>query len=99
MSYSLSLGSYVKFNNKPYIAIANDGKGKVKVLDVFSNSKKVVNRSNIEVMQYACTRVEHNNSSYLVTNKGYIISLTSNRVMKWDNNNGNRKAIIAKAIA
>lgn len=96
MSNQLVLGSYVKFKNQPYIAISYDGR-KVKIMDVFSNRKLVVLRSNIAVSPYVAKKVEFQGSQYLVTLKNYIISCKTNKVMQWCESDNNRKGILALA--
>ena len=61
---------------------------KIKLLDVKTNKKITMNASNVESYKrngkvVRATRVTHGNSTYLVTVKGLIISLTTNKVMKW----------------
>lgn len=76
---------------------------KVTLLDVHSNRKVTLNRSNVVRYKkngktFQARKTEWNGKEYLVTKKGLIVSLTSNRVMKWSENNGNTVAIKTKAF-
>jgi hypothetical protein len=75
---------------------------KVTLLDVKSNRKITLNRSNVvrfkkDGKTFQAHKTSYNGAEYLVTVKGTIVSLTTNRVMKWSEDNGNTVAIKTKA--
>ena len=95
----LKLGSVVIYKNKYYVAVAYDGK-MVKIMAPHRNQHKLsVLRSNVTVVPNATPmfKVAYRGSDYLVSKRGTIISLTTNRVMQWADGNGDRKAILELA--
>ena len=75
---------------------------KVTLLDVRSNRKVTLNRSNVvrfkkDGKTFQARQVSYKGAEYLVTLKGLIVSLSTNRVMKWSEDNGNAVAIKTKA--
>jgi WD40 repeat protein len=96
------IGSYVSYKEQTHVVTKLNGNETVQILNPHSekvNSKKSVLESNLDVLPYTpMTRVEFKpGEDYLVSVKGTIISLTSCKVMKWDENNGKRKQIIQLA--
>ena len=77
---------------------------KVTLLDIESNRKITLNRSNVKRFikdgkMYRCACAEVDGNNYLVTcMKQIIISLKTNRVLKWDDNHGTVKRI-KRAVA
>lgn len=55
--------------------------------------------ANLAVNQGRAVVVEHNGKKYVVNRKDQIISVTSKKEMKWGDENGDRKAILAAAHA
>ena len=53
--------------------------------------------ANLAVQQGRAVVIEHNGHTYVVNNRGQIISATSGQIMKWDEKHGIRKAIVTKA--
>lgn len=75
---------------------------KVTLLDVKTNRKVTLNRSNVvrykkDGKTFQARRTTYKGGEYLVTQKGLIVSLISNKVMKWSEDNGNTVAIKTKA--
>lgn len=90
-----------KFAGQVLIAVAYTD-SKVTLLDVHSNRKVTMNRSNVIRYKhngnfYQCKSVVYRDTEYLVTLKGLIISCKTNRVMKWSEEDGNTCAIKTKA--
>ena len=50
--------------------------------------------ANLALKQGRAVIVEYNGEEYVVNNKGQIISVATGKLMKWDENNGDRKAIV-----
>ena len=53
--------------------------------------------ANLAIKEGRAMVVSHNNTNYIINSKGDIISSRTGDLMKWDANNGNRKAIMAKS--
>lgn len=53
--------------------------------------------ANLAVKEGRAVIVEHQGKQYVVNNKGKIISVATRKIMQWDENNGDRKAIIEEA--
>ena len=90
---NIQLGSYVSYKNKTYIIAEIKGNLIIIVsptantLQVGAKSIKVLNHEPAKIVSYRDT-------DYLVTTKGLIISLTTNKIMKWNETDGNRIAIL-----
>lgn len=69
--------------------------------EVFSNDSVDRNAiyANLAVKEKRAVIVEHNGHKYVVNKKGKIISIATRKVMQWDENNGDRKAIAEAAQA
>ena len=93
------IGDYVTYKGVNMVIVDfNDDCSMFKLLDPSTNKKVVVSTRNIHATPYApMSAVNHRGSNYLVSAKGMIISLTTNRVMKWSSDNGNVVAIVAAA--
>ena len=95
------IGSYVRYKEQTYVVTKLNDNKTIQILSPYSgtSSKKSVLESNLELLPYEpMARVEFSQGEeYLVSVKGTIISLTSCKVMKWDENNGKRKQIIQLA--
>jgi hypothetical protein len=86
----IKLGQYVTYKQNIYLVVDIRYE---KLLIMNKDNKVQVNRTSIEVTNL---RPAKEIDGYLVTGKGMIISLTSHKEMKWDNNHGIRKALLAK---
>jgi hypothetical protein len=62
-----------------------------------AKAKIPVAERNLKPMQTLAKIVEFKNTEYIVTPKNTIISLQTNKIQEWDDNNGNRKSILALA--
>jgi hypothetical protein len=95
----IQLGSYVNYKQNVYLVTAL--RANAQYLLLWSPVKKPVQvkaSSTTVCNQYKPAKlVEHLGVQYLVTAKDIIISLTSHKEMKWDDNHGIRKALLAKA--
>ena len=99
---ALVLGAIVTFKGDYYVALGlsdKGPKGSVKIIAPhYGQAKLSVNRENVTVVDATpLSKVTHKGSDYLVSRKGTIISLTTNKVMRWADGNGNRTAILALA--
>lgn len=67
--------------------------------EVFKTDSVDRNRifANLAVQQGRAVVVEHKNSRYVVNNRNQIISVTTGKMMQWDEKNGDRNAIIKAA--
>ena len=67
--------------------------------EVFKEDSKDRRRifANLAVKERRAVVVTHKNKQYVVNNKGQIISVTTGDLMKWDDNNGVKKAILKEA--
>jgi len=91
----ISVGMYVRYNNVPFL-VTEIKNNMIRIVN--PDSKNFVGADKLEPMNLPnATKVTHDFRDYLVTNKDLIISLTTHRVMKWDDSNGVRKQILAKA--
>ena len=67
--------------------------------EVFKEDSKDRRRifANLAVKEKRAVVVTHKNKQYVVNNKNQIISVTTGDLMKWDDNNGVKKAILKEA--
>lgn len=67
--------------------------------EVFAKNSKDRNKifANLAVLQGRAVVIQHKNSSYVVNNRDQIISVTSGKIMEWEKENGDRKAILEAA--
>lgn len=91
------IGDYVKYKNEYYVVVDfNDNMTQFKLLNPTTNVKVQVAARNISATPFEpMVAVSHQGATYLRSMRGMMISLTTNRVMKWDANNGNTKSIMA----
>lgn len=99
---TVEVGRYVKYtkDNDVYIVTKLNANGTIQIYNPNKQgtaAKKSVSPSNLTSLTDKATIVEYQGASYIVTPKETIISLTTNKVMKWGRDNGNRKAILALA--
>jgi len=98
---TLVLGSIVTYKNDHYVALGYDGNLVTIIAPHKSQRKLRVKRGNVTVIDIPpLLQVAHTTGDYLVrahSPRSTIISLTTNRVMNWSNDNGNRREILRKA--
>jgi hypothetical protein len=88
----IQLGSYVSYKDKTYIVA--ELKGNL-IMIVSPTTTLQVGVKSVEVLNHEPAKiVSYRDSNYLVTVKGLIISLTTNKIMKWNETDGNRIAIL-----
>lgn len=90
-------GQFVKFNGETFIVTKINANGTIQVYNPTLEgpaSKKSVSPANVTPVAGKATVVDYKKTQYLVTPKNTIISMTSNKAMQWDENNGDRKAIL-----
>lgn len=92
----LTPGTYVVYKMKHYIVVEVMGK-MVKLLSPEHGKKCVLKYKVTPTGHIPAVIVKYGNTSYIVTAHFLIISLTTNKVMKWNDNHGMRIAILAKA--
>ena len=86
----IKLGQYVSYKQNTYLVV--DVRNE-KLLIMNKDNKVQVNASSVEVANlHPAKEID----GYLVTGKGMIISLVSHKEMKWDDNHGIRKTLLAK---
>jgi len=93
-------GQYVKFNGETYIVTKENDNGTVQIYNPNLqgvDAKKSVSKSNLTTLKGEAKVISYKDSDYLVTPNKTIISTVSNKAMKWDDNNGDRKAILELA--
>lgn len=93
-------GQYVKYNNETYIVTQENTNGTIQIYNpnlVGASSKISVSKDKLTALNSKAKIVEHKGVNYIVTPSNTIISMTSNKVMKYLENDGNKKAILEKA--
>jgi len=94
-------GQFVKFNNETFIVTKINSNGTVQVYNPTLEgpaSKKSVSASNLTAIPGSkALLVDYKGSQYLVTPKNTIISMTTNKAMQWQENNGDRVAVLELA--
>jgi hypothetical protein len=97
---TLVLGSIVTYKNDHYVALGYDGNLVTIIAPHKSQRKLRVKRGNVTVVDASpLIQVVHTTGDYLVRLRSeLIISLTTNRVMNWPDDNGNRREILRKAV-
>jgi predicted NAD-dependent protein-ADP-ribosyltransferase YbiA (DUF1768 family) len=93
-------GRYVKYQGETYIVTKINDNGTIQIYNPNkegTDAKKSVAERNLEVTTNKGNIVSYREAEYIVTPKGTIISLTSNKIMKWGEESGDRKAILALA--
>jgi hypothetical protein len=102
LTFSMEIGSFVKYKGGTYIVTQFNENGTVQIYNPLlegASAKIPVSKGNVEILSSKAKIVNYKDTNYIVTPKGTIISLTSNKAMEWDENNGNRKAILDLAKA
>jgi hypothetical protein len=91
-------GSVVTYKDDYYVALEYNGATVKIIAPHVSQTKRSVKKSNLKLVDAPpLTLVKYRDAEYLVSVKGSIISLTTNRVMNWKEDNGDRKTILALA--
>ena len=68
--------------------------------EVFKEASTDKNKifANFAIKQDRAVIINHADNNYIINDKNIIISSSTGKVMQWDENNGNRKAIIKKSL-
>ena len=92
----LALGSIVSYQNDYWVALSYDG-SQIKIIAPHrGQQKRSVSKAKCSPVDASpLVEVSYKGTSYLVSDKGTIISLTTNRVMQWKDGNGDRDTILA----
>ena len=94
------IGEYVKYKENIYI-ICREAGDMILILNPLDESpmgKLNVKNTSVEVLPFDRAKViAYRGREYLVTLKGAVISLIICRLMRWDEGNGDRKAILSLA--
>jgi hypothetical protein len=100
-------GAYVKYKNNTYIVTKINDNGTIQLYDPrkegsdskISISVKTILSAGNKILPNVAKIVyfDKTGHNYIVTEKGTIISLQTNTRMDWDENNGNRKALLKLA--
>jgi len=96
----LTPGQYVKYNNETYIVTQENNNGTIQIYNpnlVGASNKISVSKDKLTALKSKAKIVENKGANYIVTPSNTIISMTSNKVMKYLENDGNKKAILEKA--
>jgi hypothetical protein len=98
LSFDMEIGSFVKYQGSTYIVTKlNDNK----TIQIYNPTlegaaaKISVAKTNIEILSSKAKIVNYKEVDYIVTPKGTIISLTTNKAMNWAENDGNRLAVLS----
>jgi hypothetical protein len=96
----LEPGRYVNFDNNIWIVTKQNTNGTWQIYNPNLegvNSKKSVAEKNLGIRPEIAKIVNYRGQDYLVTPNETIISLVSNKKMKWNSNDGNRIGILQLA--
>lgn len=94
---NLEPGRYVKYNDGTYIITKPLEGDKIQIYDPTqegAKAKRSVSKNNVTPLDTKGQVVTYREKEYIVTAKDNIISLTTNKIMNWSEENGDRKAII-----
>lgn len=90
----MKVGQYVLYKNKYYLVVKRRGD----LLQLLCPEHKLqVHERNCTATRKAARLVTYRDNHYLVTGKQNIISLTSCKIMKWSETDGNRLEILRRA--
>jgi hypothetical protein len=95
-------GKYVTYKGETYIVTKMNDNGTVQIYNPLKegpSAKLSVSPSNLKALQPKASIVSYQGDEYIVTTKNTIISLKTNKMMKWAENDGKRKAILQVANA
>ena len=100
---SIQIGSYVMFREVTFVVTKFNTNATVQILNPLDegvDAKKSVAEANLVALSCKPMQiVTYKGTNYLVSVRGLIISLRSNKVMRWDDSNGNRRAILGLAAS
>jgi hypothetical protein len=102
LTFSMEIGSFVKYKGGTYIVTQFNENGTVQIYNPLlegAAAKIPVSKANVEILSSKAKIVNYKDTDYIVTPKGTIISLTTNKAMQWLENDGNRVAILKLAKA
>lgn len=91
----MQTGQYGKFEGEWYILL--EDRGNLALVIGVGSDKKQIKKSNFVVASdkpNVCDRVTYEGTDYLITKSKRIISLDTNKYMKWDDKHPIRKAIL-----
>lgn len=98
MTATSVIGSIVKYNNSYRVVVGTVDNGRKWVLlNPLDNTKVqvVYTPTKCEATGKSMRQVTVRGFPYLISDKGTIVSLRTNRVMNWDSNHGLRKEVLA----
>lgn len=93
-------GQFAKYNDQTYLITKENVNGTFQIYNPTlegTSSKLSVSKDNLTILKSSAKVVNYKGSDYLVTPSNTIISTISNKQMKWDENNGDRKNILILA--
>jgi len=93
----IEIGDHVKYKDEFYIVTQENENGTIQIYNPNLEGAKAkisVKKDNLIKSKGSSKIVSYQGSKYLVTPKQSIISLTSNSLMKWADNNGDRINIL-----
>lgn len=93
-------GQFAKYNGQTYLITKENVNGTFQIYNPTiegTGSKLSVSKDNLTILKSSAKVVNYKGSDYLVTPSNTIISTISNKQMKWDDNNGDRKNILSLA--
>ncbi len=96
----LQPGRYVEYKGETYIITQQNESGTWQLYNPLKegpSSKISVAEKNIKPLTSLAKIVSYRGIDYIVTSKNTIISLQTNKIQKWDDDNGLRKAILGLA--
>jgi hypothetical protein len=102
LSFNMEVGSFVKYQGATYIVTQFNEDGTVQIYNPLlegASAKISVSKASVEILSNKAKIVNYKDTNYIVTPKGTIISLTTNKAMQWPENDGNRVAILKLAKA
>lgn len=91
-------GRYVKYNGETFIVTKINQNKTIQIYNPLLegvNAKKYVSKNNLEALDTKAKIVNYQSTDYIVTPKETIISLQTNKIQKWAENDGKRLAILA----
>jgi hypothetical protein len=90
----MKIGQYGKFNNEWYIVV--DVRGDKLLIINGDGVKKQIASKNFDPKEGSVApTTRYEGTDYIITKTNKIISLTTNKYMKWDDNHPIRKGILA----
>jgi hypothetical protein len=93
-------GRYVQYKGETYIVTKKNDNNTVQIYNPTKegpSAKISVSPSNLTALESKAKIVTYKSEEYIVTPKKSIISLKTNKLMKWGDENGDRKAILQVA--